>query len=61
VWVDGCVHVFLCVFNRKFLIELWVRCGREMQDVVDGLLSVMVFLVSIATTIYYTVTCKGLA
>jgi hypothetical protein len=53
VWVDRCVRVFLCAFNHEFLVERLDRCGRVMEGAVDGLLSVMVFLVSIATTHVY--------
>lgn len=55
VWYNGCVHVFLCVCNLEFLVELWNWCGQVMKGVVSGLLLVMVVLLLIISYISISV------
>jgi hypothetical protein len=41
---DGCMHAFLRVFNLEFLTELWGRCVRDMEGVMNSSLLVIVLL-----------------
>jgi hypothetical protein len=52
VWFDRCVRVFRCDFNLEFLVEQWYRCGRVMEEAVNGLLLVMVVLL-------FVICCEG--
>jgi hypothetical protein len=50
VCFDGCVHIFLCVlfFSHEFLVDQLDWSGQVIEGVVNGLLFLMVFLVSVA-------------
>jgi hypothetical protein len=49
-----CVHVFVSATNTEILVERWHQSGRVTEDVVNGVLFVMVLLTS-------GVYCRGIS
>jgi hypothetical protein len=50
VLIDGCVNVLLCVLIRTFVL---IGGGWVMEGILDGILFIVVFLVSVATAHVY--------